>query len=108
MQLLAANASSLSVDMQGLSVIGKALSTGPLDERALLASQISSVPGLAKQISRSKQGHYVSKLITKMTIESATSDAVSFCLDNELQQPILMPSTGIECKTKSSASTKHR
>lgn len=43
-----------------------------------------------------------------MTFESATSDAVSFCLEDELQQAVPVPDIETECNTKSSAPTKHR
>jgi hypothetical protein len=71
MEFLVDNASDLARDINGCSVIGKAMSTGLREDQVRVARAVHGVPGLLKIMGQSKHGNYVMKLILKVVQDSA-------------------------------------
>merc|ERR1712187_930067 len=65
--LLSAHMDVLGGDMNAHSVIGKALSTGALEEQQALANVIVSKLGLVKKMMQHKNGHYAGKLALELS-----------------------------------------
>jgi len=77
MNFLAANASQIARDVNGCSVMGKAMSTGLRADQMRVAGAVSAVPGLLKIMAQQKQSHYVAKIICEVMNQAQAVEAIT-------------------------------
>jgi len=77
MQFLVDNANVLGRDLNGCSVIGKAMTTGLRADQVRVAKACHAVPGLLKAMGQSKHGHYVMKVILQTVREISDGEVAS-------------------------------